>query len=102
VCQRRVYLSRFSLPLYLGSLLLDLISGHGFKPGRSFLTYVLVILAFTAAYFVLGTGILGIGGQDAINSPVSALVFGVTSFHGLASSLVVGWRWMTQSRSWRQ
>ncbi|HEY7094762.1 MAG TPA: pentapeptide repeat-containing protein [Ktedonobacterales bacterium] len=82
VRQRRVYLRRFQILQYLGSLLLDLISGHGFKPGRSFLTYVLVILAFAAAFFAIGTGILGIGGHEAINSPVSALVFSVTSFHG--------------------
>jgi hypothetical protein len=82
VCQRRVYLHRFRLAQFLGSLLLDLVSGHGFKPGRSFLTYVFVILAFAGAFFAISTGILGIGGHEAINSPISALVFSVTSFHG--------------------
>jgi uncharacterized protein YjbI with pentapeptide repeats len=82
VCQRRLLLRRFRIPQYLGSLLLDLISGHGFKPGRSFLTYLFVIFGFAAAFFAIGSGVLGIGGHEAINSPVSALVFSVTSFHG--------------------
>jgi hypothetical protein len=66
----------------LGSLLLESIAGYGYKPGRSFITYMLVILGVAAAFFTLGTGVLGIGGHDAINSPLSALVFSVTSFHG--------------------
>jgi uncharacterized protein YjbI with pentapeptide repeats len=82
LCQRRLYLRQFRLPQYLGSLLLDLISGHGYKPGRSFIAYLLVILGFAAAFFAIGSGVLGFGGHVAINSPVSALVFSVTSFHG--------------------
>jgi len=82
VCQRKVYRFRGNRPKMLGSLLLESIAGYGYKPGRSFVTYMLVILGFAAAFFILGTGVLGIGGHDAINSPTSALVFSVTSFHG--------------------
>jgi len=82
VCQRSLNLRRLRIPQYVGSLLLDVISGYGYKPGRSFITYLLVIIAFAAAFFALSTGALGIGGHDAINSPLSALVFSITSFHG--------------------
>jgi hypothetical protein len=79
---RRLLLRCRSIPQYLGSLFLDLISGYAYRPVRSFLTYLLVIFGFAAAFFTIGSGVLGIGGHEAINSPVSALVFSVTSFHG--------------------
>jgi hypothetical protein len=82
VLQRQVFLRQGHLGRALGYWSLDLISGHGFKPRRSFITYTLVIFAFAAAFFTLGTGVFDIGGHDAINSPLSALVFSVTSFHG--------------------
>jgi uncharacterized protein YjbI with pentapeptide repeats len=37
---------------YLGSLLLGLISGYGYRPLRSVATYVLVVLAFAGAYLL--------------------------------------------------
>jgi hypothetical protein len=82
VLQRGVLRLRRRYGSALGSWLLDLISGHGFKPGRSFIAYLLIIFGFAAAFFAIGSGILGIGGHEAINSPTSALVFSVTSFHG--------------------
>jgi len=60
----------------LGSLFLDLISGYGYRPMRSFITYVLVILAFAAAYLTLG----GANGQAI--SWNEALVISMTAFHG--------------------
>jgi hypothetical protein len=38
----------------LSSWFLDLISGYGYRPLRSFITYALVVLGFAAAYFALG------------------------------------------------
>jgi hypothetical protein len=64
------------------SWLLNLVAGYGERPIRSFIAYLLVIFGFAAAFVALGTGMIGIGGHDTINSPVSALVFSVTSFHG--------------------
>jgi len=64
------------LTAYLGSWFLDLISGYGYRPMRSFLTYLLVILAFAAAYFALG---------NANGSPLQwneAIVISMTAFHG--------------------
>jgi uncharacterized protein YjbI with pentapeptide repeats len=76
VCQRRVDLRRFRLPQYLGSLFLDLISGYGYKPVRSFITYILVILGFAAAYFALG------GANRQTLSWNEAIVISMTAFHG--------------------
>ena len=57
-------------------LLLDLISGYGYRPVRSLIAYVLVILGFAAAYFALG----GANGQAL--SWNEAIVISMTAFHG--------------------
>ncbi len=59
-----------------GSWLLDLISGYGYKPMRSFITYLLVIGLFAVVYYLFGDNV-----SPAL-SPVDALIFSVTSFHG--------------------
>jgi uncharacterized protein YjbI with pentapeptide repeats len=76
VWQRRLSLRRFRIPQYLGTLFLDLISGYGYRPMRSLIAYVLVILAFAAAYFALG----GANGQAL--SWNEAVVISMTAFHG--------------------
>jgi hypothetical protein len=76
VLQRRVLVHRFRIPQYLGSWLLDLISGYGYRPTRSLITYILVILGFAAAYFSLG----GANGQSL--SWNEAIVISMTAFHG--------------------
>ncbi len=58
------------------SRFLDLIAGYGYKPGRSLLAYVLVIVGFAITYYLIG---LAAGPQL---SPVSAFVLSMTSFHG--------------------
>jgi hypothetical protein len=74
--QRGLYLRRFYLPQYLGSLLLDLISGYGYRPARSLITYILVILAFAGAYLL--------NAQFAAPHLTwdEALVLSISSFHG--------------------
>lgn len=74
--QRRVLRQQRHYLRASGSWLLDLISGYGYKPMRSFITYLLVIVAFAALYFVLRESV-----SPAL-SPVDALIFSVTSFHG--------------------
>lgn len=64
-----------SLRAWLFSWFLFLIAGYGYRPGRSFLVYLLVISSFAALYFILGH-IVG----PAL-SPLGALVFSMTSFH---------------------
>jgi hypothetical protein len=76
VCQRGVLLRRSRIPQYLGSRFLDLISGYGYRPIRSFVTYLLVVLGFAAAYFTIG---------GANGKPLSwneAIVVSMTAFHG--------------------
>ncbi|HLJ32367.1 MAG TPA: pentapeptide repeat-containing protein, partial [Ktedonobacteraceae bacterium] len=48
----------------------------GYKPIRSLIAYVLVILGFAITYFILGN----IVGPQL--SPLESLVFSLTSFHG--------------------
>ena len=77
LCQRRV--TRFgglrSLPAYLGSLLLDLISGYGYRPARSLATYALVIGVFALIYGLLGQSTHPLTFQESV-------VISMTAFHG--------------------
>jgi uncharacterized protein YjbI with pentapeptide repeats len=74
--QRRVLRQQGHYLRASGSWLLDLISGYGYKPMRSFITYLLMIVVFAVAYYVLGDNV-----TPAL-SPLDALIFSVTSFHG--------------------
>lgn len=85
VLERKAKFLEFSLLGWTFSWLLNLIAGYGERPVRAFFAYLLVLFGFAGVYFALGTGqlgILGLGTHDAITSPLSALVFSVTSFHG--------------------
>jgi uncharacterized protein YjbI with pentapeptide repeats len=76
VLQRRVYRLQGKVLRYFGSLLLDLISGYGYRPLRAFVTYALVILGFMALFLV---------NSQFIAPHLSwneALVLSVSSFHG--------------------
>jgi len=82
--QRQVLRRQRHYPAAVGSWLLDLISGYGYKPVRSIATYVLVVLAFAAAYFALSNVAL-IPSLPSHSSPLAwyeALVLSVSSFHG--------------------
>src|SRR5262249_36537437 len=61
---------------YLFSLLLDLLAGYGYRPGRSVVTYLLMIFGFAAAYYPLGHA------EPLHLSALGSLVFSITSFHG--------------------
>jgi hypothetical protein len=74
--ERRVYLQQFQPIRWLGSSLLDLISGYGYKPWRSFITYAVAILGFALVYLTLG----GANGQSL--SWNEAIVISMTAFHG--------------------
>jgi hypothetical protein len=85
VLERKAKLLEFNLLGWVFSWLLNLVAGYGERPVRAFFAYLLVLFGFASAYFALGSGalnILGLGTHDAITSPLSALVFSVTSFHG--------------------
>jgi uncharacterized protein YjbI with pentapeptide repeats len=61
---------------YIFSWLLAILAGYGYKAQRSLLAYLFVILGFTIAYYILGQTV------GPSFSPLGALVFSVTSFHG--------------------
>ena len=61
---------------YLFSLLLDMLAGYGYRPGRSLMAYLVVIFAFMGFYLL-----------NSLGTPVhlswdEALVLSVSSFHG--------------------
>ncbi len=65
-----------TLGIWLFSWFLFLIAGYGYRPGRSFLAYLLIITGFAIAYYVLGHT------AGPLLSPLGAFVFSMTSFHG--------------------
>ncbi len=74
--QRKVYWLERKIWQYLFSLFLDLLAGYGYKPWKAFIAYLIVILAFATAYFIIGHKV------GPILSPLSSIVFSMTSFHG--------------------
>lgn len=61
---------------YLFSLLLDLLAGYGYRPGRSVMAYLVVIFGFMSLYLITAHG-------SAIHLRWDeALVLSVSSFHG--------------------
>jgi uncharacterized protein YjbI with pentapeptide repeats len=74
--QRQVLRREGHVLRYIGSLLLDLIAGYGYRPLRSVYTYLLVITLFALAYWALG---VQTGHALAWNE---AGVVSLTAFHG--------------------
>lgn len=66
----------FQFTGYALSLIFDLVAGYGYRPERIVFVYLLTITGFATTYLVLGQ-ILG-----PHLSPLGAIVFSVTSFHG--------------------
>lgn len=76
VLQRKVYWHQRKFRRYLFSLLLGLLTGYGYKPTRSFITYAVVVGIFMIIYHTLGI---------AFGPPLKwreALVVSMTAFHG--------------------
>jgi uncharacterized protein YjbI with pentapeptide repeats len=74
--QRKAFWYQRKFGQYFFSLFLDLLSGYGYKPIRSFIAYLIVIAAFATAYFIIGQT----AGPHL--SPLESVVFSMTSFHG--------------------
>ncbi len=74
--QREVVRLQGRTGAYIFSTFLDTLAGYGYQPIRSVRAYMLVIICFAILYFILGH----IVGPEL--SPIGALVFSVTSFHG--------------------
>lgn len=72
IMQRKVFWNQRRFLQYLGSLFLALVSGYGYKVGRCFIAYALVIGVFAMIYHLLGT-------HPAWNE---SIVISMTAFHG--------------------
>jgi uncharacterized protein YjbI with pentapeptide repeats len=70
--QRKVYWYQRKIWKYLGSLFLGLLSGYGYRVGRCFIAYALVIGIFASIYYYLGAHL----------APNEAIVISMTAFHG--------------------
>lgn len=77
LCQRRLLCLQRHYLRYVGSLFLALIAGYGYRPLRSFATYLAVVLGFAAIYFILAL----IGDQHVLTWN-EAIVVSMTAFHG--------------------
>lgn len=64
------------LSSYTFSYFLDILAGYGYRPGRSFVAYVLSLLVFAVLYYVVG--------QDTGTrlTVIDALSLSINSFHG--------------------
>jgi hypothetical protein len=74
--QRTVFRLQKKFWQYFVSLILDLLSGYGYKSKRSLLAYLLVISVFATTYFIIGRTV------GPALSPLGSIVFSMTSFHG--------------------
>ncbi len=84
VLQRQVLRRQGRLWQAVGSWLLDMLAGYGYKPMRSVVTYIMVVLGFAAAYFALTNFGITLFLPSHL-SPVAwyeALVLSISSFHG--------------------
>jgi hypothetical protein len=84
--QRGVLLRRFRLPQYLGSWILAILAGYGYRPGRTIFWYLAVIAGFTVLYMQATNGWIpfGLPAPSAL-APLpwyEALILSVSSFHG--------------------
>jgi hypothetical protein len=70
--QRVVFRRQRKYGQYLFSLFLDLLSGYGYRVGRCFIAYAIVIGIFASIYHLLGT-------NPAWNE---SIVISMTAFHG--------------------
>jgi hypothetical protein len=85
VCQRGVYLRHLRLLRWGLSCFLDVLAGYGYRPGRTLLAYLVVIVGFAWAYFQATHGVLTLGLHSSQMQPLEwyeALVLSVSSFHG--------------------
>jgi uncharacterized protein YjbI with pentapeptide repeats len=86
ILQRMVLLRQFHFARWFGSLFLDLISGYGYRPGRTLLCYLVTVSGFMLGYLL----VTHYSPPFALYAPAGthpllwyeALVLSVASFHG--------------------
>lgn len=74
--ERKVAWEKRKFAQYLFSLFLSIISGYGYKLWRSLATYIIVIGVFAISYYLLSPLV------KIPLTPLEAIVFSMTSFHG--------------------
>lgn len=74
------------LARYISSLFLGVLAGYGYRPGRTFLWYILTILSFMGGYLLVTQGAPFFGLTEPHGTQplrwYEALVLSVASFHG--------------------
>jgi uncharacterized protein YjbI with pentapeptide repeats len=83
--QRVVQRRRHQYLRYIGSLLLDLLAGYGYRPGRAILLYLAIIVWFANFYVWASNGFITFGMPPSHVLPLTwyeALILSVSSFHG--------------------
>jgi hypothetical protein len=83
--QRKLLWYRRKPTQYVFSLFLDLLAGYGYKPVRSFIAYLIVIIGFATSYYVLG--LHDVVGPHHVFGPhhltlYESIVVSMTAFHG--------------------
>ncbi|HEX5546013.1 MAG TPA: pentapeptide repeat-containing protein, partial [Ktedonobacterales bacterium] len=76
VLQARVLRRQLRIGQYLFSRVLDLLAGYGYRPWRSLVAYLLVIVGFALTFFIQGS----ISGPHLAWN--EALIISLTAFHG--------------------
>jgi hypothetical protein len=85
VLQREVLRRHGRLGAWIGSWLLDRVAGHGYKPGRTLVAYLVTVLGFAALLLLAGNGLLTFGLPPSQYTSLpwyEALILSVSSFHG--------------------
>jgi len=94
VRQRAVLLRRGRIGSWLFSLLLWALSGYGYRLGRIIATYLIVLVAFAAAYYFVGDWF----GEPHLE-PYEALLMSFTNIHGRAFTGIFDFR-VVPVRAW--
>src|SRR5579884_145154 len=74
--RRQILLRQGNVAGYVGSTFLDALAGYGYKPARSIIAYLMIILGFTVAYLLNAQFVTPHLSWD------EALVLSISSFHG--------------------
>ena len=83
--ERRVFWRRGNIPRYLGSWLLAVLAGYGYRPLYTIFWYLVVIGGFAFGYIEATHGLLTFGLAPSQVQPLKwyeALILSVSAFHG--------------------
>ena len=76
ILQRKVFWKQRQFWKWLGSMILALLAGYGYRMGRIIVAYLLIVLLCAGAYFVLGIF------YEPHLSFLDAVLTSITAFHG--------------------